>query len=94
MEKIRRRDVVLRGAQAVTVFSLLPLAARAQQCVEPSSESLRESLNYQDPSPDPAQPCQGCGFFELKAGTCGHCQIMSGPVNASAHCDSWSTKGE
>ena len=95
MGKLLRREVILRGVQVVSAFSLLPLAARAdQQCVEPSSDSLRESLHYQDPGPEPARHCKDCGFFELQENPCGHCMIMSGPVSANAYCDSWSEKGK
>lgn len=95
MEKLPRRTVLIRSAQIVSAFALAPLANRAHgaelACVEHASESLRESMNYADPSPDPAQKCGACGFFDNKA-ACGYCQIMTGPVSATAHCDSWSAK--
>lgn len=94
MGKLPRREVILRGVRVVSALSLLPLAVKAaEQCVDPSSESLRESLNYQDPGEDPAQHCQDCGFFSLEEDPCGNCQIMSGPVSRNAHCDSWSERG-
>jgi hypothetical protein len=94
MGKLLRREVILRGVQVVSAFSLLPLAAKAAgQCVEPSSESLRESLHYKDPGDDPARHCKDCGFFNVEAAPCGNCMIMSGPVSANAYCDSWSQKG-
>jgi hypothetical protein len=83
----------VRGVQFVSAFSLLPLVARASSCVEPSSESLRDSMHYIDPSADSAKQCKDCGFFTAeKESTCGQCVIMSGPVNAPAYCDSWSEK--
>jgi hypothetical protein len=36
-----------------------------------------------------------CGFFtrdDNKPG-CGACTIMSGPVDQTGHCDSWSARG-
>lgn len=94
MGKLLRREVILRGVRMVSALSLLPLTVKAaEQCVEPSSESLRESLHYQDPGADPAKHCKDCGFFSLEQAPCGNCQIMSGPVSANAHCDSWSQKG-
>ena len=97
MEKPTRREVLLRGVSFVSAVSLLPLAGRAQSaepaCVRVDSEPLRESLSYADPSPDPAISCRNCGFFTAKgAAGCGDCMIMSGPVNATAHCESWSKR--
>jgi hypothetical protein len=95
MGKLLRREVILRGVQAVSVFTLLPLTTRAaEQCVDASSESLRESLHYQDPGPDQARHCKDCGFFAMEQAPCGPCQIMTGPVSANAHCDSWSERGK
>jgi hypothetical protein len=81
--------------QLASTFVLLRSAARAQaqtSCVDPSSESLRESLNYHDPSSNPDEPCKGCGFFSVSEASCGYCMIMTGPVSSTAHCDSWSSK--
>lgn len=98
MEKLPRRAVIRRGLQVISAFSLLPLVAgrakAAESCVEVSSESLRNSLNYSDPAPNPETPCKGCGFFTAdgEKPSCGHCVIMSGPVSATAWCESWSAK--
>ncbi len=92
MRKLLRRQFLIKGTQALSAVTLIPVAAKsAQQCVELESEELRDSLNYQDPAPDPKQQCKDCGFFELKAAPCGYCMIMTGPVNSSAHCESWSS---
>lgn len=98
MGKLPRRDVILRGVQLASAFALLPLAAvrakAAESCVDPSSESLRESMHYADPAPNPAEACSACGFFTAEGkSACGNCVIMSGPVSAHGHCDSWSAKG-
>jgi High potential iron-sulfur protein len=93
MGKLLRRDFIMRSTQVLSVAALIPITAKAQQqCVEVSSEELRESLNYQDPGPDPKKHCKDCGFFQLDRAPCGQCQIMTGPVNASAYCDSWSVR--
>lgn len=96
MTKVRRRDVLLRGMQTVVVFPLLPLVTSrgnaAESCVDPASETLRHSLNYTSSTPKPAEACRACGFFTPREGsTCGPCMIMSGPVDANGHCDSWSS---
>lgn len=93
MEKVPRRELI-RGGLAMLCALPVMGTARAGQCVQESSEPLRESLNYQDPGPDPQQHCRDCGFFDAANATqqgCGHCMIMTGPVAASAWCESWST---
>jgi hypothetical protein len=92
MRKVLRRDFIIRGTQVLSAFTLVPLTAKAQQCVDVSSEELRESLNYQDPGPDPKKHCKDCGFFQLESAPCGQCMIMTGPVSSSAYCESWSTR--
>jgi hypothetical protein len=69
-------------------------ATAADSCVDAQSESLRASLHYASTSPVPNQNCGACGFFtgnDAKP-ACGNCQIMSGPVDSTGHCDSWSAK--
>ena len=97
MKKSTRRDVVLRGISFLSAVSLLTLATRTQAaesaCVQIESQPLREALNYADPSPDAALSCRNCSFFTAKGGSsCGPCVIMSGPVSATARCDSWSKR--
>ena len=91
MGKLLRRHFLIKSTQVLSAATLIPVVAKAQQCVDVQSEELRESLNYQDPGPDPQQQCKACGFFEMKSAPCGYCMIMTGPVNASAHCESWSS---
>lgn len=97
MEKPTRREVLLRGLKFVSAAALLPVAARVHAgepaCVEIESESLRQSLSYADPSPYPDKNCNGCGFFKPNGdASCGHCDIMSGPTNGPAWCESWSER--
>jgi len=95
MKKLCRREVLQRGAGVFAALTVLPLArvasAAEPACVEPDSESLRESLSYVDPAKAAEQSCRTCGFFEGTT-ACGNCQIMTGPVNATAHCEAWSAK--
>jgi hypothetical protein len=94
MENPGRRALLVHGAGLVSAMVVTTLAgSRAlagEACVRAESESLRAGLNYVDPAPDPQQTCGACAFFTPEAGgACGRCVIMSGPVGASAHCDSW-----
>jgi hypothetical protein len=92
-----RRHLLRRALQLTTAVAAAPAlvrtAAAAESCVDPQSESLRASLHYASASPVAGQPCSACGFFTANAtGGCGNCVIMSGPVDATGHCDSWSAK--
>jgi hypothetical protein len=96
MSTTSRRTILHRGVQALAALSLAPLAARhaqaAASCSTEASESLRESLNYKEPSPVAAQTCSACSFYTA-AGNCGSCSIMTDKVNPKGHCDSWAPKG-
>lgn len=100
MQKTNRREALIHCIRMVSAMTILPaIATRAraaeQACVDPDSESLRQSLSYVDPSPDAARQCGGCGFFSAQEQeSCGHCMIMSGPVSRTAQCESWSEKSE
>lgn len=97
MKKVGRRFVLRAGAQVVLAVPLVSLLAgrakAAESCVDHASESLRESLHYVAITPDAAKPCKACAFFKSEdASACGPCDILSGPVDATGHCDSWSAK--
>ncbi len=85
----RRR--FLRTALPLGVATL-SFARTAGACVNPDSESLRASLNYVGTAADPAAACAHCAFFtaDPAGGNCGTCQMLSGPVDATGHCDSFS----
>ena len=91
-----RRRLMRRALQFTTVIAAAPALMRAARaadsCVDPQSESLRSSLHYASVSPAANQNCGACGFFTAAQGGCGNCVIMSGPVDATGHCDSWSAK--
>ena len=91
-----------RALQLTTALVAMPRIAGAEAsattsaaaCVDPQSESLRGSLHYASASPVANQTCAGCGFYsagDTKTG-CGNCVMMSGPVDATGHCDSWSPR--
>jgi hypothetical protein len=92
-----RRLLLRRALQFTLGVATLPRvlsAAAAQSCVDPQSDSLRASLHYASVSAVANQSCSGCGFFTrdtAKAG-CGACVIMSGPVDETGRCDSWSAR--
>ena len=98
MNDIARRSFLRKTAQlaasVVIAPQLIPLARAAESCADPASESLRVSMNYVVNAADPAHSCATCGFFapDAAAPACGNCDIMSGPVDAAAYCDSWSPK--
>lgn len=51
----------------------------------------RAALNYVDASPNPAQLCTNCRFYNRPEGgsPCGGCQLFAGPVAPSGWCSSW-----
>jgi len=94
----QRRALLRRTVHILAVAAGLAAAAprsrAAERCENADSESLRDSLHYTDNFKDPAQACRMCGFFTAQdeKPPCGDCMILSGPVNAQGHCDSWSAK--
>jgi hypothetical protein len=97
MPTLSRRELLLRAVPAgLAGFGLARAARAASACVQPESEALRASLNYVVTAADPAASCARCAFFTADAGNgggCGGCQILSGPVDATGHCDSFSPPG-
>jgi len=99
MHEPPRRVLLRRILQFTASLALAPAAVQtaesAEACVDPASESLRSSLNYSNPSAKSGETCSGCAYFSAGAAksACGNCQIMSGPVDAGGHCDSWSARG-
>ncbi|RJF93900.1 hypothetical protein D3876_06365 [Sphingomonas cavernae] len=91
---------------ALTLFACLPLgfaglsgAARAADCVNQATlsaaqKSMRKSLGFKAPSPDPKKKCGACSFFTASGNGCGKCALLSGGVvSPDAVCDSWAAKG-
>lgn len=93
-----RRKILRQALQLTTALVAVPriagAAASPASCVDPQSESLRASLHYASASPVPDQPCSACGFYTASdaKNRCGNCVMMSGPVDATGHCDSWSPR--
>ena len=94
MPPFNRRRLLARALALGSAAGLgAGLIARASaSCVQPESEGLRQSLNYTEVAADAAQSCAHCAFFtpDAAAAGCGACAILSGPADASGHCDSWS----
>jgi hypothetical protein len=93
MARLTRRRLLLNAVPlGVAGLALARGAGAAGACVQPASEALRASLNYVGAAPDPASACAHCAFFTAAAAgdACGECTIMSGSVDATGHCDSFS----
>jgi High potential iron-sulfur protein len=89
-----RRILLRRIFQIGVTVTVLPTALNAvaaDSCVSPDSDGLRTSLHYANASPKKDELCKACSFFAADPAktACGNCQIMSGPVDAAGHCDSW-----
>ena len=97
MSRNDRRKFLKLGWQvpAALVFANSALGA----CVDPdelsdSVRGMRESLEYMDTAADAKQSCSGCSFFKpAKPGdSCGHCDVLTGPVSSKGHCVSWTKR--
>lgn len=94
MNEPARRVLLRRILQIGMTVTIVPTAldaVAADSCVSADSDGLRTSLHYTNPSPKKDELCKACGFFAADSAkpACGNCQIMSGPVDAPGHCDSW-----
>lgn len=95
----RRRFLVSTAA----LVGLAPLAAgcgdetiRAANCegygaLDTAALKQRQALGYVDVTPNPAQQCTGCRFYQAPApgAACGGCQLFAGPVAPGGYCASW-----
>jgi hypothetical protein len=97
MANHHRRQFISFGLQSAALICA-SLSARAT-CVDPdelpgSVQSMRESLEYTDAASDTKAVCRGCSFFKPAntADSCGHCEVLSGPVSATGHCVSWTKR--
>lgn len=93
MAGMTRRRLLLQALPVGMGALAIARGARASGgCVQPESEALRASVNYVGAAADPAAACANCAFFtaDPAGGACGSCQILSGPVDATGHCDSFS----
>ena len=95
------RRALLRGFAALPWLALSPVIqgcdGEGSACVDPaamtaSEERMRSAVGYADVSPfGDEKRCSGCSFFQRTPdGDCGRCTILSGPVAAGGHCQSWS----
>ena len=101
MSETRRRFVALLGlAPIAALLTSRDAFAQGKACSTPdalslSERSMRRSVEFVDPAPDPAKHCGSCAFFIEAQNGCGKCQIMSGGwVPASAHCASFAPRAK
>lgn len=83
------------AAGAAAVGLIFPeRASAAGACVDAASQSLRSSLRYETVAANAAQACRACAFFTPTPDSagCGNCAILSGPADATGHCESWSPR--
>jgi hypothetical protein len=93
MSGLSRRQLLLHAVPIGFAGLAFARPARAAgACVQPDSESLRASLNYVMTAADASAACAHCAYFAADPAVagCGVCQILSGPVDATGHCDSFS----
>jgi hypothetical protein len=71
-------------------------SAVGSQCVENIDLSWRETMgreavSYVDESPNPAQLCSNCRFYQPSDAdaACGTCEIVAGPIAAAGYCSAW-----
>lgn len=97
MSTLPRRLMIHKLCHVTLIALAAPLVANrsraADACGDPTSQPLRPSLNYAKTAPKASQTCSACGYYTpTTSSSCGTCVIMSGPVDATGHCDSWSPK--
>lgn len=101
---ISRRGILQAGS-VTPLLLLLGACSNGRQdpgataCVDPGSltsseRSLRGTVRYTERAQNAQQSCESCVFFhpESAGAACGRCDILSGTVNASGHCISWSAR--
>lgn len=96
-ERVLTRRTIL-GLVAIAPLAIVA-QAHAAPCADPATlsaaqKSMRKSLGFKSPAPDPAKACGTCAFFTGKGVDCGPCALLSGGVvPANGVCDSWAKKG-
>ncbi len=103
---LSRRAVLKRGGLvALATFSAPALLTacgskkKALECNDTSGLSAgekqgRDALKYVDKSTMPNKNCLNCGLYKApaKAGECGGCTILKGPIHPEGYCTGWSPK--
>ena len=94
----RRRFLVTTGAVlglgpafAACGGSVTAAACEGYGALTEQDLQTRASLGYVDDSPQPAQLCSNCRFYNRPEGgsDCGGCQLFAGPVAPGGYCTSW-----
>lgn len=99
-EYTRRRFIQHAGASGTLLvfgFALAPVSGCGEEpcrdLSDLSSDEIewREESGYVDQTPNPAQRCDNCEFWEPPRGDtpCGGCTVMAGPIAPGAYCDLW-----
>ncbi len=71
--------------------SVIAAECEGYDALTPEELQPRQALGYVDNTPDPAQHCSNCRFYNAPAGgaACGGCQLFKGPVAPGGYCNSW-----
>ena len=105
--RMGRREVTRR---ALTVPGVAWAAPAALACSERAEDArlhcddttgmaqrviaARRAQHYVDESPDAAERCDNCRYFQAGAeGRCGTCRVLEGPIHPEGTCDLWATTG-
>ena len=58
--------------------------------IDAQSQNLRRTLQYVDQTRNEEQKCSNCAQWVAdQYGTCGGCNVMTGPVQPNGYCLSW-----
>ena len=62
--------------------------------VPETQRQMRQTLQYQATTPNPAKHCGNCKLYKAPApgSSCGGCQLFQGPVELQGYCTGWQAK--
>lgn len=105
MQDTLSRRELLRNSAALSALAVLGAAAcsksapAAPVCTDTTGlaatdVAIRTSLSYADLSPEVGKSCISCQQFlpAAKAGTCGGCKVVKGPISPAGYCKSFAPK--
>lgn len=106
--KISRRDATRRALMVLGAAAVAPTALacgggegeEALSCndtsgLDSAAQQLRQTQNYVEAAPNPAEKCSNCRFFQApnQAGTCGTCTVLQGPIHPDGYCNLYAANG-